>query len=533
MPLRRPLPPPSSLRWSAAPAYPAPIASPTTAEQDTNPGSMLPADARPEADPVANMMTSAAEDLDSRMPIATQAGAEQHDNNVQSWSEYTMANLPGFGITPPQLIESCPPYPVRSGPNYRAYHAQKDAAWSPDGKCVLQLSEDRCLRTHLMFEPPSRLIGVHESPESIRAFAAAPLFDSDDPMTMCVLASVKEEPIRLFNINDPNSEVYASYPLMYDTDDVLHIPVDCIKVLPNGHQFVAAGANCLARFDIEGSSSKPVEQLYTHNKCRKKNKLNPYALSSKISAIDYRYDGGVLAVGTWGNKIGFYEDFGVGEVMSVDYLSEMRSPDLAGGVQTLRWSPDGNYLYICERMSDLLTILDVRMALRQVSFLTGRHAMSKQRHGFDIMVDDQGHHVIAGGSDGAVRVWHNPTARSEEFTGPDVEWQAHDDHIAAVAVNPIWPDFLVTTAGSRHFPAEEDYDISDSSETDEDSDMDDDSSEEDSDTIDSIREEDSDTADESNGGESRHGVVSQGPRAPVPNGWMKLWRWDMQAGLLL
>ncbi|KAF4534241.1 WD repeat containing protein [Lasiodiplodia theobromae] len=327
----------------------------------------------------------------------------------------------------PHLQESCLPYPFRSGPYPKEYHAQSKATWSPDGR---------------------------------------------------------QEPIRLFNINSPDSQVQASYPLQSETDDVLHIPVDCIKFLPDNYHFIAA-----------------VSQLYTRSKHRKKDRGNPFALSGRISALDYRADG-LLAVGTWGNKIGFYESFGVGEVLAVELMDNMRVFGQGHGIQMLRWSPDGNYLYIGERSTDCITILDVRMSNRKVSYLTGCNNRTRQKHGFDLLVDGNGHRVIAGDSDGVVRVWNNPTTRSEEWDmEPDLEWQAHDDTVAAVAVNPVWPDFFVTTAGSRHFPTEEDYDTSDSSDTDENR----------------VR----------HGGKKkpRGGGGVEELDSPVPEGWMKVWRW--------
>ncbi|KAK0659839.1 Guanine nucleotide-binding protein negative regulator 1 [Lasiodiplodia hormozganensis] len=344
----------------------------------------------------------------------------------------------------PHLQESCLPYPFRSGSHPKEYHAQSNATWSPDGR---------------------------------------------------------QEPIRLFNINSPDSQVQASYPLQSETDDVLHIPVDCIKFLPDNYHFIAAGQNCLATFDATRCNQEPVSQLYTRSKHRKKDRGDPFALSGRISALDYREDG-LLAVGTWGNKIGFYESFGVGEVLAVEFMDNMRVFGQGHGIQMLRWSPDGNYLYIGERSTDCITILDVRMSNRKVSYLTGCNNRTRQKHGFDLLVDGNGHRVIAGDSDGVVRVWNNPTTRSEEWDmEPDLEWQAHDDTVAAVAVNPVWPNFFVTTAGSRHFPTEEDYDTSDSSDTDKDQ----------------VRH--------SGKKKPRRGGGVEELDSPVPEGWMKVWRW--------
>ncbi|KAL1644673.1 hypothetical protein SLS58_004134 [Diplodia intermedia] len=489
------------------------------AEQDPDPRSMMPPNAHPEVNSAA-IMLGAAEDADSSMPVATQVKLLEHISTARGCSEYKLTDPHSYISSHPQLVESCAPYPFRSGPNFRAYHAQKSAAWSPDGKCILQLGEDKCLRAHAVFrkfvwpllygcldnlskaqQPLSHLIGVHEAPETIGAFAASPYFNCDEPESMLVLASVKEEPIRLFNVNNPGAKLHASYHVLYETDDVMHVTVDCIKFLPDTVHFLAAGDNCLALFDITRYDAKPVVQLYTHNKYRKKNRLNPLALGGRISTVDYR-DDGLLAVGSWASRIGFYDDFGKGEVLAIDQMSDTRGPGFADGIQTVRWSPDGNYLYVAEPNTDFITILDVRMAGRKVTFLTGRNAWSKQRHGFDLVFDDNGHHVIAGGSDGAVRVWHNPTRRSEGNTGPSIEWQAHDDHIAAVAVNPRWADVVATTAGSRHFPVEEDYDTSDSSDAD----------------------EDSVTVDNSSEVEPRRNGGANELNAPVPDGWMKIWR---------
>lgn len=258
---------------------------------------------------------------------------------------------------------------------------------------------------------------------------------------MLVFASVREEPIRLFNINSPNSQVKASYPLQSETDDVLQIPVDCIKFLPDNYHFIAAGQNCLATFDATRCNQEPVSQLYTHSKHRKKDRGNPFAISGRISALDYRQDG-LLAVGTWSGKIGFYESFGVGEVLAVELMDSMRvfGHGHGHGVQMLRWSPDGNYLYISERSTDLITILDIRMSNRKVSFLTGCNNRTMQKHGFDLLVDGNGHHVIAGDSDGVVRVWNNPTTRSEEWDmEPDLEWQAHDG-MFSLFFTQNWPN---------------------------------------------------------------------------------------------
>lgn len=327
---------------------------------------------------------------------------------------------------------------------------------------------------------------------------------------MHVVVSVQDHPIRLFNINDPDSKTVQAYSLMSETDDVQFIKAASMKFKPDGRQFVCGGLNSVAIFDI--NRERPVAHLHTHHNSKRKNKLDPYALSGSILSLDYRHDG-VLAVGTTSSKIGFYTNYGEGEAI----ISENFSTKSAGeGIDALRWSPDGNYLYISQKRSNVINILDIRFSTRRLASLTNRPGNTTQSLSIDLKLHDNGYHVIAGGTDGVVRAWENPFTRSESSIRPDLEWKAHDgtccpcsltfsssstdylwftDIVANAVANPVYQNYLVTTAGSDKFPTEDEYDTSDD-------------------------EEDSERAVAK---KRRRSEEERIPDAPVLPGWMKIW----------
>lgn len=248
---------------------------------------------------------------------------------------------------------------------------------------------------------------------------------------MLALVSVADLPTRLFNVNEPTKKL-ASYSLMWDTDDGTELKVGRIKFKPCGKQFICTSGRSIAIFDINKASQGPVTHKRTvppgQKKKNKRTLWGPKHLSGTISDFDYNCQG-MLAVGTYERQLGFYSDFGGGELLWALNLAEIYdSPTPTGpqGIMWVRWSPDGNYLYVVERQSDVVLVMDVRKHDHAVSVLTGRHAMSSQRLGFDLIHDDYGHHVVAGGTDGVVRIWENPSTCNEESKRPDAEWKAHD-----------------------------------------------------------------------------------------------------------
>jgi hypothetical protein len=181
---------------------------------------------------------------------------------------------------------------------------------------------------------------------------------------------------------------------------------------------------------------------------------------------------GILAAGTFSRHIGLYAANGTGESLGTFSIAKTDAHRHIGGagVTQLLWSPCGRYLYIAERKSDGVLIFDIRVTGQLLGWLEGRRAITNQRMKIDVVPIAQGdsHEIWAGGTDGCMRVWRNPT----QTAGPqkcDWEWKVHDgkqssridrvfkeltirhtDAVSSAVLHPMGT-IAATTSGQRRF----------------------------------------------------------------------------------
>ena len=170
---------------------------------------------------------------------------------------------------------------------------------------------------------------------------------------------------------------------------------------------------------------------------------------------------GVLAAGTFTRWIGLYDSYGAGGTISLFSLGNdnnltthhsSSSSSSGAGITSLSWSSCSKYLIIAERGSDGISIWDIRMSGRRVSWLSGRNARTMQRMSVEVVGGD----VWAGGTDGNVRVWKGIGSK-EGDVGPDRVVEMHGDTVSNVRMHPF-AEVLATCSGSRHElnPADDD-----------------------------------------------------------------------------
>lgn len=218
---------------------------------------------------------------------------------------------------------------------------------------------------------------------------------------------------------------------------------------------------------------------------------------------------GILAAGTFSRGVGIIADEGLGECIAVFSLKDAQDQSsqrssrqeqelseqdhLRGtGITSLCWSPCGRYLYIAERQANSIQIYDIRGLGRRLGCLTGRHAKTNQRIGFDVVQDYEGmpagmggggssasfdsaspsletreveshdaderetdtmgrieggnHHTIwSGGTDGIVRAWTNPHHITSDTQAPcpTLGWKAHDGMCTSISI-PSATTFHIT-----------------------------------------------------------------------------------------
>ncbi|KAH7080369.1 WD40-repeat-containing domain protein [Paraphoma chrysanthemicola] len=334
----------------------------------------------------------------------------------------------------------------------------QESQLSPDGSCIITSDYSRSLTVYpissTLFNPP------HPKPlapyakltslDPIWAFATNPKFNISDPSTTHVLLSRRDRYITLHNAVwssdnhtiDPNHTSHppspldilsplASYKLISPLTEALTAPSSLTYSHDSTH-FFAGLRNTIALFDIEHQSS-PIQRIPTIPSARNVRKgggvgYKGVITSLSLSPISSIHHSGILAAGTRTRWIGLYDSTSAENISSFALPRDGDRGARGAGVTSLKWSPDGRYLYIAERRSDVLLIYDVRNFTTCLAYCTGRKADTNQKLGFDVWSagavggfadgasgggghETVSHEIWAGGIDGCVRVWRDPWAK--------------------------------------------------------------------------------------------------------------------------
>ncbi|KAL9096901.1 MAG: hypothetical protein Q9165_000865 [Trypethelium subeluteriae] len=302
---------------------------------------------------------------------------------------------------------------------------------SPDGTSIITNSDDNILRTFLL--PDDLLDGpsIHDlQPEAefdigdpIYATAISPLYDRYDLDTTRLLYSPRDLPIRISNPL-AGQEVVASYPLIHPTTEK-YITPHSLAFCTQRNSFVAGSDSLISTFDLERAHDGPYNSTATIPSKRKKQKGGGVGMKGIVSALSISCDG-ILAAGTFTRNIGLYDDEGRGKALAVFSVASDDEELTGKGVTQVLWSPCGQYLYVAERMSDVVQIYDIRM-FRRYGYLKGRQAMTNQRMDIDLryVSPANGYEIWAGGKDGFVRAWLSSDQTAAEGQEPSFEWPAH------------------------------------------------------------------------------------------------------------
>ena len=313
----------------------------------------------------------------------------------------------------------------------------REAQFSGDGTSVVTQNEDHCLRTFVL--PTNLLEDTGEShtlaahstahpPTHVQSYAVYPGFNLQDASTTVVLSACQDVPISLNNALHFNT-VHATYPLVNATTEA-YIAPNSLAWTNDGRHFVAGSKDQISIFDPSYSGSGPMATHKTAHGRRERQMYGPNSVQASkgvVTALSISHDG-VLAAGTRERHIGLYANEGSGECLTTFSVAPLPGePDHLGGtgITQLAWSPDGLYLLVAERQSDVIQVYDVRNALRRVGWLSERRANTTQRLGMDVVPTADGYEVWAGGTDGSVRKWTNPGFVEDEQR-PQGVLQLHD-----------------------------------------------------------------------------------------------------------
>ncbi|KAF2131517.1 WD40 repeat-like protein [Dothidotthia symphoricarpi CBS 119687] len=344
----------------------------------------------------------------------------------------------------------------------------QEAQLSPDGTCVFTSDYNRTfsvypIDTDILSETGTRALKPYAqftSSNPIWAFAANPLFNLNDASSTHVLVSQRDSYINLHNALWDTTRIYesnesqaakttspvnistplTSYKLINHLNEAVTAPLSLVYSHSSAH-FFAGSQNAIAIFDLEHTDN-PIHTIKTIPSRNSKLKGGGRGFKGYISALSLSpatstCQAGLLAAGARTRYIGIYDPVSGSEITHFSLpgtldgkklRSENLSHVMGDGVSSLKWSPCGKYLYVAERMSDVLLIYDVRNFSLTLGYCVGRRAATKQKLGFDVWnsgasmydVEGIGHEVWAGGVDGRVRVWKDPWRREGAVEADEV-----------------------------------------------------------------------------------------------------------------
>ncbi|KAF8420491.1 WD40-repeat-containing domain protein [Tirmania nivea] len=328
----------------------------------------------------------------------------------------------------------------------------RSAQWTADGRYLVTNSEDSGVRVFGLpsewsesdevdpnYIPQLKPYAVIHEPESVYSIGTCPWI-LDDPNMNWFITCVRDNPLHLYALT---GKVLSTFVLQNANTEQFLSPHSIIFSRQEPH-FICGTESMISVFDL--NRREPLTNLRTIPS--RKHTSSTQTMKGIISAMDISPDSGVLAAGTLTRSVGLYDQEGSGEVVSIFSVAEEgeQTANSLKGVTDIRWSSCGTYLYVAERKSEKITVWDVRKLFGKVATLTGREASTVQRMGIDVFLGEgERDMVVAGGLDGKIKMWdvHGDTCSVGQ-------WEAHNDPVSAVAVNPAWPGLIASCSGQRN-----------------------------------------------------------------------------------
>ncbi|KAK2731421.1 hypothetical protein FQN55_004700 [Onygenales sp. PD_40] len=337
---------------------------------------------------------------------------------------------------------------------------------SADGTSIITNSADNHVRTFILptdlldeRETPHELEPYHTIPstEPIYATAIYPFYSLQDSSTTLVLSSIREHPIRLSSALYPG--ILASYSLISPTTEAFITPHSILYPSSlNGTHFLTGSDSLICLFDISRPGKDgPVSRLLTIPSKRKKIVGGGIGMKGIVSTMAISPAGdGILAAGTFTRHIGLYGSNGSGDTIATFSIEGTGAdPHIGGqGITQVLWSSCGRYLFVLERKSKGILVYDIRVTGQLVGWLEGREGMTNQRLKADYVAGNERNsaEIWAGGTDGIVKVWTNPTGVAGDGKQPSWERKVHCDPVTSAVVHPMG-SVVATCSGQKKYPA--------------------------------------------------------------------------------
>jgi telomerase Cajal body protein 1 len=241
-------------------------------------------------------------------------------------------------------------------------------------------------------------------------------------------------PIHVYDGTLADSKPVASYHLINPLLEE-YMPIRSLIFSPDGARLLAGTQNMFAIYDVSRPGEEPQK---VHTRPPKKARVHriDQGIHGLISTMSVNSVNRILAAGSFDahiNNVGLY-DFSdsLGSAISAFTVCEKQTG--SGGIIQVKWSPDGNYLNVCERKSSAIHVFDIRNLTGSVSILRGRSYSTAQKLQVDVIGTAHGYELWAGGTDGKVCVWSNPGSIGGDVE-PTFTWQAHEDTVVSTLIH--------------------------------------------------------------------------------------------------
>lgn len=224
----------------------------------------------------------------------------------------------------------------------------------------------------------------------------------------------------------------------------------------------------VALFDLSRPGAQPITNVQLKQKCKPlvsaiEPQLSVDSEEEEMAAAAWGFLAAVGYYGTAADLVCSLYDFRARRACSSfsscpKKNSNSNSSSTGGtGVTQLLWSTNNNFLFVFQRQSTCVTVLDTRMGLAHVATLKGYKGVTNQRLSASIASFQQSKFLLTGSTDGTVCRYDDKALMGMDCEAPMDSWLAHDPAtaVSSVAVNPIsnrnndTPVVIATASGQR------------------------------------------------------------------------------------